>query len=46
MALLNAFGYYLIRLVVFAVVAGLGIMAGIRFRKKKDAKAGKEQTNE
>jgi len=27
-------------------VAGAGIAVGIRFRKKKDAKAGKEQINE
>ena len=46
MAVLNAFLEYLIKLIVFASVAGAGIAVGIRFRKKKDAKAGKEQINE
>lgn len=39
MTLGEAFVYYGVRLVIFAVVAGAGIAAGIRIRKAKDAKS-------
>lgn len=35
---LQAFGYYLIRLVMFGAVAAAGIAAGIKLRKNKNAK--------
>lgn len=38
MTLSGAFISYTIKLVLFAVVAGVGIAAGIRLRKAKDAK--------
>lgn len=38
MELLGAFGYYLIRLVMFAAVAAAGIAIGIKVRKVKNAK--------
>lgn len=41
--ILQAFGYYLIRLVMFTAVAAAGIAAGIRLRKAKNRK---EQTAE
>lgn len=36
--ILEAFGYYLIRLVTFSGVAAVGIAAGIKLRKAKNAK--------
>lgn len=36
--ILQAFGYYLIRLVMFTAVAAVGIAAGIKLRKNKNAK--------
>ena len=36
--ILQAFGYYLIRLVMFSAVAAIGIAAGIKLRKAKNAK--------
>lgn len=38
MSLGEAFVYYGVRLIIFAVVAGAGIAAGIKIRKAKDAK--------
>lgn len=38
MELLGAFGYYLIRLVMFTAVAAAGIAIGIKVRKVKNAK--------
>ncbi len=38
MSLGEAFVYYGVRLIIFAVVAGAGIAAGIRIRKNKNAK--------
>lgn len=38
MTLGEAFVYYGVRLIIFAVVAGAGIAAGIKIRKAKDAK--------
>lgn len=35
---LQALGYYLIRLVMFTAVAAVGITAGIKLRKNKNAK--------
>lgn len=35
---LQAFGYYLIRLVIFTAVAAAGIAAGIKLRKHKNEK--------
>ena len=37
MELLGAFGYYLIRLVMFTAVAAAGIAIGIKVRKAKNA---------
>lgn len=39
---LEAFGYYLIRIVMFTAVAAAGIAAGIKLRKAKNEK--EEQT--
>lgn len=36
--ILEAFGYYLIRLVMFTAVAAAGIAAGIKLRKAKNKK--------
>lgn len=36
--MIEAFGYYLIRLVMFSAVAAIGIAAGIKLRKAKNAK--------
>lgn len=36
--ILQAFGYYLIRLVMFTAVAAAGIAAGIKLRKHKNEK--------
>lgn len=36
--ILEAFGYYLIRLVMFTAVAAVGIAAGIKLRKAKNKK--------
>lgn len=36
--ILQAFGYYLIRLVMFTAVAAAGIAVGIKMRKNKNAK--------
>lgn len=36
--ILEAFGYYLIRLVMFTAVAAVGIAAGIKLRKSKNQK--------
>ena len=38
MELLGAFGYYLIRLVMFTAEAAAGIAIGIKVRKVKNAK--------
>lgn len=38
MTLGEAIVYYGVRLIIFAVVAGAGITAGIKIRKAKDAK--------
>ena len=38
MTLFEAFGYYIIRLVLYVVVAAGGIAIGIRLRKSKNAK--------
>ena len=44
MTLFEAFGYYFIRLVLYAAVAAGGIAIGIRLRKSKNAKkTNKEQ---
>lgn len=37
--ILQAFAYYLIRLVMFGAVAACGIALGIKLRKVKNAKA-------
>lgn len=39
MALGEAFLYYGGRLILFAVVAGIGILTGIKLRKAKNAKS-------
>ena len=44
--ILQAFGYYLIRLVMFGAVAAVGIAAGIKLRKVKNAKAEKAEKSE
>ena len=38
MTLFEAFGYYIIRLVLYSAVASGGIAIGIRLRKSKNAK--------
>lgn len=38
MELIGGIGEYLIRLVMFTAVAAIGIAAGIKLRKHKDAK--------
>lgn len=40
---LEAFGYYLIRIVMFTAVAAAGIAAGIKLRKAKNAKEEKTE---
>lgn len=42
MTLWSAVGYYVGRLVLFTVVAALGIALGIKFRKAKNSKETKE----
>lgn len=42
MTLFEAFGYYIIRLVLYAAVAAGGIAIGIRWRKHKNAKTNEE----
>lgn len=39
--ILEAFVYYLIRIVMFSAVAAAGIAAGIRLRKSKNAREDK-----
>ena len=41
---LQAFGYYLIRLVMFTAVAAAGIAAGIKLRKYKNKKTNEQAT--
>lgn len=41
---LQAFGYYLIRLVMFTSVAAAGIAAGIKLRKYKNKKTNEQAT--
>lgn len=41
--ILQAFGYYLIRIVMFTAVAAAGIAAGIKLRKTKNAKEEKTE---
>ena len=43
MAVLSAFGEYIIRLVIFTAVAAAGIAIGIKWRKSKNEK---EKTTE
>ena len=43
MALGEAFLYYGVRLILFAAVAGAGILAGIKIRKAKDAKTSNKE---
>lgn len=40
---LEAFGYYLIRIVMFTAVAAAGIAAGIKLRKAKNEKEEKTE---
>ncbi len=43
---LEAFGYYLIRLVMYGAVAAIGIAVGIKLRKVKNEKEEKTETTE
>lgn len=43
MSILGALGYYAFRVVLFGAVAALGIAFGIKLRKSKNAKEGKEE---
>ncbi len=42
MTLFEAFGYYIVRLVLYVAVAAGGIAFGIRWRKHKNAKTNEE----
>ncbi len=42
MTLLQAFVYYIVRLVLYAAVAAGGITVGIRWRRHKNAKTNEE----